>query len=307
MREGRMEMRGSKTARCSRGLLAGALCAAVIVSAGLSFAESGKEWTIYGGDYANTRYSTLAQINKGNVKDLKVAWIHSLGSTHSQENTPLVINGTMYVSTSAGPAYVFALDAKNGTVLWTHQPEMPSDYQSIVCCGHANRGLAYANGKIFMGRLDGVLVALDANTGKELWQVVVKPYKDGFSLTSAPLIVKDMVITGLSGGEYGVRGSLQAYRQETGELVWRTYTIPGPGEPGNETWKGESWKTGGGAPWYVGSYDPKLNLVYYGTSNAAPWGGHARGNDSSDIGQYTNLYTASQLAINPDTGKIVWH
>ncbi len=116
-----------------------------------------------------------------------------------------------------------------------------------------------------------------------------------------------MVITGLSGGEYGVRGSLQAYKQETGELVWRSYTTPGPGEPGNDTWKGESWKTGGATPWYVGSYDAELNLIYYGTSNAAPWGGHTRGNDSSDIGQYTNLYTASQLAINPDTGKIVWH
>jgi PQQ-dependent dehydrogenase (methanol/ethanol family) len=300
-------MQGFQMARGSQGLLVLALFTAVMVSAGLSFAASGNEWTIYGGDYANTRYSTLDQINKDNVKNLKVAWMHSLGSTHSQENTPLVVDGKMYVATSAGPAYVFALDAKTGDILWTHEPEMPDDYQSIVCCGLANRGLSYANGKIFMGRLDGVLVALDANTGKELWQVVVMPYKDGFSLTSAPLIVKDLVITGLSGGEYGVRGSLQAYNQETGELVWRTHTIPGPGEPGNETWKGESWKTGGGAPWYVGSYDPKLNLIYYGTSNAAPWGGYTRGNDSSDIGKYTNLYTASQLAINPDTGKIVWY
>ncbi len=307
MQQGWMKMRGAKTAGFSRVLLVGVLCLAVAVSAGLSFAESGKEWTIYGGDNANTRYSALDQINTETVKDLKVAWMHSLGSTHSQENTPLVIGGKMYVATSAGPAYVFALDAKTGKILWTHQPEMPEDYHSIVCCGHANRGLTYANGKLFMGRLDGVLVALDANTGKELWQVAVMPYKDGFSLTSAPLVVKDMVITGLSGGEYGVRGSLQAYKQETGELVWKTYMIPGPGEPGHDTWKGESWKTGGGTPWYVGSYDPDLNLIYYGTSNAAPWGGHTRGNDSSDIGQYTNLYTASQLAINPDTGKIVWH
>lgn len=234
------------------------LCLALLVIAGLSFAESGKEWTIYGGDYANTRHSSLNQINKENVKNLKVEWIHSLGSTHSQENTPLVIGGKMYVSTSAGPAYVFALDAKTGKVLWTHQPEMPEDYHSIVCCGHANRGLTYANGKIFMGRLDGVLVALDANTGEELWQVAVMPYKDGFSLTSAPLVVKDMVITGLSGGEYGVRGSLQAYKQDTGEPVWKTHMIPGPGEPGNDTWKGESWKTGGATPWYVGSYDAEL-------------------------------------------------
>ena len=300
-------MKDYQRARCSHTLLSLALGVAMMLSAGLSFAASGDEWTVYGGDYANTRYSKLDQINKDNVKDLKVAWMHSLGSTHSQENTPLVISGKMYIATSAGPAYVFALDAKTGDLLWTHEPEMPDDYQSIVCCGHANRGLAYANGKLFMGRLDGVLVALDANTGKELWQVAVMPYKDGFSLTSAPLIVKDLVITGVSGGEYGVRGSLQAYKQETGELAWRTHTIPGPGEPGHDTWKGESWKTGGGTPWYVGSYDAELNLIYYGTSNAAPWGGHTRGNDSSDIGQYTNLYTASQLAINPDTGKIVWH
>jgi PQQ-dependent dehydrogenase (methanol/ethanol family) len=290
----------------SRALLAGTVAWTTAGMTSVVSADSGKEWTIYGGDYANTRYSALDQINTGNVKDLKVSWIHSLGSTHSQETTPLVIGDRMYLSTSAGPAYVFALDAATGEMIWSHEPEMPPDYQSSVCCGHANRGLAYADGRLFMGRLDGELVALDAESGKQLWQTTVGNYKDGFSLTSPPLIVKDMVITGLSGGEYGVRGSLQAYDQETGELRWRTYSIPGPGEPGNETWKGDSWKTGGGAPWYVGSYDPELDLIYYGTSNAAPWGGHTRGNDSSNIGQYPNLYTASQLALDPDDGKIVW-
>lgn len=307
-----MKMHHRSTRRTAEGSVSLALCAGVLgtvvgLSAAPVGAESGKEWTVYGGDYSNTRYSALDQVDKNTVKDLKVAWIHSLGSSHSQESTPIVVGGKLYVSTSAGPAYVFALDAKTGEVLWTHQPEMPSDYHSSVCCGHANRGIAYADGRIFFGRLDGELVALDANTGEELWQTTVASYKDGFSLTSPPLIVKDMVISGLSGGEYGVRGSLQAYDQKSGELRWRTYTIPAPGEPGNDTWLGESWKTGGATPWYAGAYDPELNLVYFGTSNAAPWGGHTRGNDSSVVGQYTNLYTASQLAFNPDNGEIVWH
>ncbi len=289
-----------------RWLAFGLLGAMLTLVAGPGLAESGKEWTVAGGDYGNTRYSSLDQIDTSNVDQLSVAWMQSLGSTHSQEATPLVIDGVLYIATSAGPAYVFALDAASGEPIWTHQPEMPPDYHSVVCCGHANRGVAFADGRIFFGRLDAMLVALDANTGEELWKTAVRPYADGFSLTSPPLPIGDLVITGLSGGEYGVRGSLQAYRQDTGELVWRTYTIPGDGEPGNETWKGDSWMTGGGTPWYVGSYDPERNLIYYGTSNAAPWGGHTRGHDSSEIGQYTNLWTASQLAVNPDTGEIVW-
>ena len=294
------------TGLTNRWLAAGALGAVLALSAGAGLAESGKEWRVSGGDFANTRYSTLDQINTSNVDQLSVAWIQSLGSTHSQEASPLVIDGVMYLATSAGPAYVFALDAKTGEPIWTHQPEMPPDYHSVVCCGHANRGVAFADGRIFFGRLDAMLVALDAQTGEELWKTEVRPYADGFSLTSPPLPVGDLVITGLSGGEYGVRGSLQAYRQDTGELVWRTYTVPGPGEPGNETWLGDSWETGGGTPWYIGSYDAERNLIYYGTSNAAPWGGHTRGHDSSQIGQYTNLWTAAQLAVNPDNGEIVW-
>ncbi len=290
----------------NRWMVAGAVGTALAFFASSSLAESGAEWRVAGGDFANTRYSSLDQINASNVDQLSVAWIQSLGSTHSQEATPLVIDGVMYLATSAGPAYVFALDAKTGETIWTHQPEMPPDYHSIVCCGHANRGIAYSNGRIFFGRLDAMLVALDANTGEELWKTEVRPYADGFSLTSPPLPVGDLIITGLSGGEYGVRGTLQAYHQDTGELAWRTDIIPGPGEPGNETWKDDSWKTGGGTPWYIGSYDPERNLIFYGTSNAAPWGGHTRGHDSSDIGLYTNLWTAAQLAFNPENGEIVW-
>jgi PQQ-dependent dehydrogenase (methanol/ethanol family) len=290
-----------------RKLIAGALGAALIATTGSSLAQSANEWRTYGGDYANTRFSTLGQINTRNVHKLRVAWMHSLGSTDSQESTPLVIGDTMYVTSSAGPAYVFALNAKDGSIKWKYEPELPSDFRSTVCCGLGNRGAAYANGRVFFGRLDAKLVALDAKSGKELWTTTVRDYKVGHAITSPPLIVKDLVVTGFAGAEYGVRGALHAYRQDTGELVWKTFTVPGSGEPGNETWLGDSWKTGGGTTWYVGAYDPKLNLIYWGTGNPAPWGGHTRGLDSSEIGPYTNLYTASQLAFDADTGKIVWH
>ena len=292
--------------RVSRNLLAGLGGVALAVSAASAMAQAGNEWGTYGGDYANTRYSTLNQIHTGNVNKLRVAWIRSLGSLESQQSTPLIINGTMYVTTSTGPKYVFALDAKTGAIKWKYEPDLPSDYFATVCCGLDNRGVAYSNGRIFVGRLDAKLVALDANTGKELWNVTVMDYKTGHAITSPPLVFKDLVVTGYAGGEYGVRGAVQAYKQTTGELVWKTYTIPGPGEPGNDTWKGDSWKTGGGSTWYVGSYDPKLNLVYWGTSNAGPWGGQTRGNDSSNVLPYSNVYTASHIAFDADTGKIVW-
>jgi alcohol dehydrogenase (cytochrome c) len=280
--------------------------AAFVATASSALAQAGSEWPHYGGDQANTRHSTLEQINTGNVKNLRVVWMHSLGSLESQESSPLIVGDTMYVSTSTGPKYVFALDAKTGKQKWKYEPEMPNDYFATVCCGLDNRGVAYANGKVFVGRLDAKLVALDAQTGKELWTATVADYKNGYAITSPPLVYKNLVVTGMAGGEYGVRGFLEAYDQNTGKSVWKTYTIPGPGEPGNETWKGDSWKTGAGSTWYVGSYDPTLNLVYWSTSNAGPWGGHTRGNDSSNIGPYTNLWTASQLAFDADTGKIVW-
>jgi PQQ-dependent dehydrogenase (methanol/ethanol family) len=278
----------------------------IVVTATPAWAQSGNEWTMYGGDYANTRYSTLNQINTGNVSRLRVKWLRSLGSLESQEATPIVVGETMYVSTSTGPKYVFALNAKDGTVKWKYEPEMPSDVFATVCCGLDSRGVAYANGKVFVTRLDAKLVALDANTGKELWTQTVVDYKVGHAITSPPVVYKNLVVTGFAGGEYGVRGAVQAYNQNTGELVWKTYTIPDPGEPGSDTWKGDSWKTGGGSTWYVGSYDPKLNLLYWGTSNAGPWGGHTRSTDTSQYGQYTNLHTASQLAFDADSGKIVW-
>ncbi len=279
---------------------------AVALVATSASAQSGNEWTTYGGDDANTRYSTLDQITPQNVGKLRVAWMRSLGSTESQESTPLFIGDTIYVTTSTGPKYVFALNAKDGTPKWKYEPELPPDYAATVCCGLDNRGVAYANGRIFVTRLDAKMVALDANTGKELWTVTVVDYKVGHAITSPPVVYKNLVVTGFAGGEYGVRGAVQAYKQDTGDLVWKTYTIPGAGEAGNDSWKGDSWMTGGGSAWYVGSYDPQLNLVYWGTSNAGPWGGHTRSTDTSEYGQYRNLHTASQLALNADTGKIVW-
>ncbi len=288
------------------------LAAVLMVLAGLTLALPGPAysaagWSIYGGDSANTRYSTLAQINTGNVNRLKVAWVLQLGTLEAQESTPLVIGDTLYVTTSSGPKHVFAVNAKSGAIRWRYSPDIPPDVQQTTCCGLDSRGVAYAQGKVFVTRLDGYLVALDANTGKEVWKSQVVDYKQGAAITSPPTLAKNLVISGFAGGEYGVRGNISAFDQDSGREVWRTYTVPGPGEPGNETWKGDSWQRGGGAVWYVGSYDPQLNLVYYGASNPAPWGASVRGTDSSELGQFTNLYTASQLALDADTGKIVWY
>ena len=268
-------------------------------------AQSG--WGAYGGDTTNRRFSPLTQVNTGNVGQLKVAWVLQFGTLEAQESTPVVVGDTLFVTTSAGPRYVYAVNAKTGAIRWKYAPEIPPDVQQTTCCGLDNRGVAYARGKVFVARLDAMLVALDAGTGKELWKAKVVDYKQGHAITSPPTIAKNLVITGFAGGEYGVRGAITAFDQDTGREVWRTHTVPGPGEPGNDTWLGDSWKTGGGAAWHVGSYDPQLNLVYYGTSNAAPWGGSVRGPDSSEYGQYRNLYTSSTLALDADTGKIAWY
>ena len=177
------------------------LALAVALASSSAYAGAGKEWTVFGGDNAATRYSTLDQVNTGNVSNLKVKWMHSMGSVLSQETSPLIIDGVMYVSTSSGPAFIFAINAVTGETIWAHQPDMQADFHQIVCCGEANRGVAYANGRIFFGRLDAMLVALDAKTGEELWQSEVRPYLDGYSNTSPPIIVGDKVIIGHGGGE----------------------------------------------------------------------------------------------------------
>jgi alcohol dehydrogenase (cytochrome c) len=294
----------------SRRILAGAVLALALclaIAPAKSAAGADMDWPMYGATYANDHYSPLDQINTGNVSRLRVAYTLSLGVLKDHQATPIVVGDTLYVPSSFGPKYVYAVDAKTGKIKWTYTPNVPADVIAYNCCGGNNRGVAYANGRVFVGRLDGYLVALDANTGKELWKTQVVDYKAGTVLTSPPLPVHDKVITGYNGAEFGGRGALQAYDQATGRLIWRTYTIPGPGEPGNDTWKGDSWKHGGAVVWNVGAYDPELNLTYWGTGNAAPWAVAPRAPDSVKYGKFTNLYAASVIAVNPDTGKMVWY
>jgi alcohol dehydrogenase (cytochrome c) len=265
------------------------------------------QWAIAGHDYGNTRFSSLKQINSENASKLSLVYSFSLGSLRSNESSPIVIGNTLYVSSSWGPKYVYALDAATGARKWTFEPEIPDDVLQYACCDADNRGVTFADGKIFVGRLDGKLTALDAATGKALWTADVVDYKQGSVITSPPLVVRDKVITGFGGGEYGVRGSLQAFDVNTGKQVWKTFTVPAPGEPGSDTWKGDTGVRGGGAAWLVGSYDPKTDTVYWGTSNPGPWNTAVRSSGDGNFGKLTNLYTASTLALDPNTGKIKWH
>ncbi|MDE2578551.1 MAG: PQQ-dependent dehydrogenase, methanol/ethanol family [Hyphomicrobiales bacterium] len=294
-------------------LLAGA-AVALCLPAGAAFAEAtvsaaadANQWATYGKGYDNQRFSPLAQINARNVKHLNLAYSLQFGSLRSNESSPIVIGDTMYVSTSWGPKYVFALDAATGQRKWTYEPDIPDDVLQFACCDVNSRGVTYSDGKIFVGRLDGKLVALDAATGKELWKTQVVDYKQGSVITSPPVVVHGKVITGFGGGEYGVRGSLQAYDVATGKQVWQTFTTAKPGEPGGDSWKGDTADHGGGAAWLVGSYDPKSNTVFWGTSNPGPWNTGVRSTGDGNFGKLTNLYTTSTLALDPDTGKIKWH
>src|SRR5262245_46489359 len=209
-----------------------------VISAFTVPAHAQQGWTVYGGDPGNTRYSTLTQITPANVKNLKVAWVLQLGSLRSQESTPLVIGDTLFVTSSHGPKNVFAVNAKTGIVKWRYSPEVPAGIDQYACCDVNNRGVGYANGRVFVGRLDGALVALDATTGKEVWKTQVIDYTQGSVITSPPVIAKNLVVTGFGGGEYGARGYIVAYDQADGKEKWRFYTVPGPGELGNDTWKG---------------------------------------------------------------------
>ena len=278
--------------------------AAALGAATLASAQS---WPTYGGDTGNQRFSQGGQITPANVSKLNVKWALQLGSNRSQESSPILVGDTLYVTSSFGPKNVFAVNAKTGEVRWKWSPEMPKGVEQYACCDVNSRGVAYNDGKIFVGRLDAKVTALDAKTGKEVWTQTVVDYTQGSVITSPPTIAKNVLITGFGGGEYGVRGALVALDQATGKEIWRTHTVPVGNEKHADTWKGDTGKTGGGAAWNVGSYDAKLNLVYYGTSNPGPWTAVVRGNDSSDIGKFTNLYTASVIALNPDTGNIVWH
>jgi alcohol dehydrogenase (cytochrome c) len=253
-------------------------------------------WLTYSGGYQSHRFSQLEQINRDNIRKLKLKWVHQMRTLEKVETTPLVVDGVMYVTRP--PNDVFALDAETGRPFWSYVRSLPEKIN--VCCGQVNRGLAILGSRLYMGTVDAHLVALDAKTGAVIWDVEVADRTKGYGVTVAPLAVKDKVIVGIAGGEYGIRGFLDAYDAATGRRIWRFYTVPAPGEPGSETWKGDAWKTGGGPTWVTGSYDPQLNLVYWGAGNASPdWNGDVRPGD--------NLYTASVVALSLDTGKLKWH
>ena len=259
-------------------------------------ASEPESWLTYSGNYASHRFSALDQINSGNVADLRAVWAYQMDDGYI-ETTPVVADGVMYVTEP--PSTVSALDARTGKRLWTWSPQMGSNVLNIGF-PRVNRGVAILESTVFVGTLDAHLVALDARSGAVRWDVEVADNAIGFSLTLAPLAVDGKVIVGVSGAEAGVRGFVDAYDAETGDLLWRTYTVPAPGEFGSDTWGGNSWETGGGSTWLTGSYDPDLNLLYWPTGNPAPdWNGDSRPGD--------NLYTDCLLALNPDTGEIVWY
>jgi alcohol dehydrogenase (cytochrome c) len=269
-------------------------------------ATAKNSWSYYGGDQSNQRYSTLDQINTTNAKDLGLAWEQSLNLDEAQECTPILAEGTLFVTTALGPKYVHAFDAKTGKPKWKVEFTIPADFARYACCGLVNRGASYANGKLYVGRLDGKLTCLDAVTGKELWSTVVVDYQQGAVITSPPLIVGNKIITGHGGGEFGAVSYLSAYDAETGNQLWKTLTVPGTDPKVAESWKGDSWKSGGSSPWFIGTYDPELNTVYWGTGNPSPWLATVRSVDGANYGKKTNLHSASTLAINPDDGTIKW-
>lgn len=256
-----------------------------------------ENWLTYSGHYDGTRYSDLDQVTRDNAGSLQVRWLRQLVTDELMvEATPIVNDGIMLVTEP--PNIVHALDARTGKSLWTHQRPIPKDV--VICCGMVNRGVAVHGDRVYLGTLDAHIVALDAKTGAVVWDTQVDDYESGISITAAPLVVKDLVIVGVSGGEFGIRGYLDAYDAKTGERVWRFHTIPGPGEPGHDSWAGESWKTGGAPTWLTGAYDPQLNLIYWGVGNPGPlFQAQAREGD--------NLYSCSVVALDADTGELAWH
>jgi quinohemoprotein ethanol dehydrogenase len=273
-------------------------------------AATAANWMTYGGTYSEQRFSPLKQIDKGNVSRLGLAWFADYDTNLQQDGTPLEIDGVIYVSTAWSKVYAF--DARTGKTLWQYDPKTPGQWVRNLCCGIANRGIAAWNGRIYLGTLDGRLVAIDARTGKPAWERLTIDPKQRYSITSAPRVAKGRVLVGLAGGEYGVRGYISAYDAETGKLDWRFYTVPGDPSKGFEskamemaarTWSGQWWTLGGGGTtWDALVYDPITNLVYFGVGNGTPWNQDYRDPQGGD-----NLFLASIVAVNADTGQYVWH
>ncbi len=277
-------------------LTAGVLPAQVSFDRLLGAAKEPQNWLTYSGNLNSQRYSGLTQVTPANVKNMELQWMFQARSLEKFEATPLVVDGVMY--TVQAPNDVVALDAVTGRIFWMYSYTPVKDARP--CCGRVNRGVAVLGDTLFMGTIDARLIALDAKNGKPLWNVEVGDPASGYAITHAPLIVKDKVIVGVAGGEYGIRGYIAAYDVKTGNEAWRFYTIPGKGEPGNETWAGDSWERGGASIWVTGSYDPQLNLTYWGVGNPGPdWNGDVRKGD--------NLYSDCVVALDADTGKLKWY
>jgi alcohol dehydrogenase (cytochrome c) len=255
-----------------------------------------QNWLTYSGTYDSQRYSLLSRITPANAKDLEMKWVYQTFSTHTFQTTPLVVDGTMYLT--SGPNDVTALDAATGRPYWIYKYTPQPGYKA--CCGAPNRGLAIHGDTLFMGTVDAHLIALDAVTGHVKWNTTVATTTDGYAISHAPLVIKDKVIVGTAGGEYPTRCFIAAYDVRTGKEVWKFHTIPAPGEPGNDTWAGDSWQYGGGSVWTTGSYDPALNLTYWGVGNPNP-------DFYPDRRKGDNLYSASVVALDADSGKLKWH
>ena len=256
--------------------------------------QDNDSWLLYRGSYDSHGYSALDQIDTDNVASLKPVWSFSTGLREGHQAPPIVNNGYMYVSTPQN--HVLALNAVTGDLLWRYVRYLPDDLQQFH---PTNRGVALYGDLAYLATVDAVLVALDALTGEVVWEVDVEDYYNGYYMTMAPLIVDGVVMVGVSGGELGIRGFVAAFDAETGEELWKTYTIPAPGEPGSESWPEDTWKTGGVPVWITGSYDPDLNLTYWGTGNGGPWMGDTRPGD--------NLYSTSVIALDPKTGELKNH
>jgi PQQ-dependent dehydrogenase (methanol/ethanol family) len=308
------------TLRWLGGLGAAVLPAAMLANPDVAkLTKDPKNWAMQAGDFANQRYSALKQINKDNVGKMQVAWTFSTGVLRGHEGGPLVIGDTMYLH-SPFPNKVFAIDLGTHTIKWKYEPKQDPSVIPVMCCDTVNRGVAYAEGKIFLQQADTNLVALDAKTGKELWKVKNGDPKKGETNTNAPHVFKDKVITGISGGEFGVRGFLAAYNINDGKLVWKAFSVgpdnemlidpektmtwadgkmqPVGKDSSLKTWEGDQWKLGGGTTWGWFSYDPKLNLLYYGTGNPSVWNPTQRPGD--------NRWSMTLFARDLDTGIAKW-
>ena len=294
--------------RNAPAVLAAMLCAALVgpfvARADVTFdrllraPSEPQNWLTYSGSYASQRHSSLREIKPSNAGNLELKWVFQAQSLESFEATPLVVDGVMYVTEA--PDTAVALDPATGRIFWRYQHNPAASARP--CCGRVNRGLAILGQRLYMATIDAKLIALDATTGQPVWQKQIADPAVGYALTLAPLIVKNKVIVGVAGGEYGIRGFIAAFDAATGDEAWRFYTIPAPGEPGSETWKegGDAWQHGGASVWLTGSYDPELNLTYWGIGNPGPdWNPTQRPGD--------NLYSDSVVALDPDTGKLKWH